>query len=348
MSGPIPVRRTGQSGPNLLRRTGTAAGSRSVFFGFVSLFALTLQNTALVLLMKHSLNTGRRHYSAAAAVTASEMLKLAFSALVALRTEGRKPLVHAFAQLQTQTHMALPSVLYLLQNNLLFQAVNKLPVSVYIVCAQTKTLTSAFFSYVLLGTLLDSRQMFSLVLLTFAMVLVQAPASTDSSEIRTGGTSDTAIGILAVLVASLTSGFAGVYLEKIYKSDSNGCSALLKNMQLACFSVPLSLLATIVTRDEMMHREGIFTGFDATVASVCFLQAAGGIIVASVMRHASTILKCFAISISICLCSAVSFVQGGESLTWYKSCGIAMVNFATVYYSTGGKNLISTVGRLPP
>jgi UDP-sugar transporter A1/2/3 len=334
-------------GPNLLRRTSTAAGSRSFFFCYVSLFALTLQNTALVLLMKRSMNTGRRQYSAAAAVTVSEMLKLAFCACVALRTEGREPLARAFAQLPTQIHMTLPSILYILQNNLLFQAVHKLPVGVYIVCAQTKILTSAFFSYVLLGTLLDSRKKLSLVLLTFGMVLVQAPASTGSSEILTGSTSDAAVGILSILAASLTSGFAGVYLEKIYKSDSNGCSALLKNMQLACFSVPLSFLVTIVTRNEMMHKDGIFIGFDAFVAAVCFLQAAGGIIVAAVMRHASTIMKCFAISISICLCTAVSFVQGDETLTWYKSCGIALVNFATVYYSIGEKIRSSTVGRMP-
>ena len=53
-----------------------------------------------------------------------------------------------------------------------------------------------------------------------------------------------------------------------------------------------------------------------------------------VMRHASTLLKCFAVSISICACTVISILQGDEELSLQLSSGILVVNIATFIYGT--------------
>lgn len=52
-------------------------------------------------------------------------------------------------------------------------------------------------------------------------------------------------GFSAVLVASLLSGFAGIYFEKILKGSAP-VSVWMRNVQMAIFAIPSSLLASLV------------------------------------------------------------------------------------------------------
>ena len=124
------------------------------------------------------------------------------------------------------------------------------------------------------------------------------------------------LGIAAVLLSSLLSGFANVYLEKRVKRTA--VSIWMRNVQLGLFCIPqsASLLLAPATKAAVASH-GLFVGFDPLVWSVVALKAIGGLLVAAVVKYADNILKTFATAISIlitCLLSPAGvtarFVQG--------------------------------------
>eukprot|EP00223_Ostreococcus_mediterraneus_P006160 CAMPEP_0179696138 /NCGR_PEP_ID=MMETSP0936-20121108/6690_1 /TAXON_ID=548131 ORGANISM="Ostreococcus mediterraneus, Strain clade-D-RCC2573" /NCGR_SAMPLE_ID=MMETSP0936 /ASSEMBLY_ACC=CAM_ASM_000574 /LENGTH=172 /DNA_ID=CAMNT_0021569033 /DNA_START=1157 /DNA_END=1675 /DNA_ORIENTATION=- len=149
---------------------------------------------------------------------------------------------------------------------------------------------------------------------------------------------ETLRGMVAVFTAAFTSGFAGVYLEKMYKEvGAQKRSVWFRNAQLACFSVPVAVIGSGWCDGERLRaNEGIFQGYDSIVLLVIALQAAGGLVVASVLRYAGNILKCFAVSISICNCAVATTIlstNGEHGLSSSSTLGIALVIGSTFLYS---------------
>ena len=138
-----------------------------------------------------------------------------------------------------------------------------------------------------------------------------------------------------MFTAAFTSGFAGAYLEKMYKEvGAQKRSVWFRNAQLACFSVPVAVIGSWWCDGERL-REGVFQGYDGVVLLVIALQAVGGLVVAAVLRYAGNVLKCFAVSISICNCALATtvFVNDGHNLSVTASLGIALVIGSTFLYS---------------
>merc|ERR1712228_637622 len=108
--------------------------------------------------------------------------------------------------------VSVPALLYLFQNNLLFYAMERLDAALYQVTYQAKTLTTAVCSVVMLNRSISKQQWLSLVLLTAGVALAQFQPH--SSQTGQAVVDEQVRGILALLVACFTSGFAGVYTEK--------------------------------------------------------------------------------------------------------------------------------------
>lgn len=209
------------------------------------------------------------------------------------------------------------------------------------VCSQTKILTSAFFGLVLLKSHVTRQQAFALCVLVLGMVLVQidddATRTTTTTQPLEPGSSFR--GLLFVCSASVISGFVGAYLEKMYKEvDFIGMrrSIWFRNVQLAIFSVPLAAFTSYWRDGDSTNSNGVFQGYDIVVLLIVALHAIGGLIVAAVMRYASNVLKCFAVSLSICNCVIATthlFGDGEHSLSAMKASGICLVISATFAYS---------------
>lgn len=313
---------------------------------FSILSALTIQNTALVLCMKLSES---RPYIASIVVASSECVKFTLSCCLVAMFEGKDLLTMAFVEVPEHApRFALPSLLYVIQNNLLFEGVRLLSPTVYIVCSQSKILTSAFFGVLMLKSRITSRQFLALCSLIYGMILLQSEtkAVRDASVHTSGSVAiDTSIslkGVLIVLLASTTSGFAGTYLEKMYKDTGKSTKTTTKrsiwfrNVQLACFSIPISLCTAYWQDIERLKSEGPFQGFGMLVAIIITLQAIGGLVVAAVMLYASNILKCFAVSASICSCAIATkflFEDSGDDLGVRQVIGIMIVMCSTFMYA---------------
>jgi UDP-sugar transporter A1/2/3 len=90
-----------------------------------------------------------------------------------------------------------------------------------------------------------------------------------------------------------------------------------------------------VLRDSAQIGRGrFFQGYDIVVAIIVVLQATGGLVVAIVMRHAGNILKCFAVSISMCNCAVFTFLVSSEQTNVSTLViGLALVVVTTFAYS---------------
>ena len=224
----------------------------------ISLVVFTLQNAMFVLLMRGSklMNT---HYNSSVAVLVTEALKLPLS--VALLCFEKGGVGAACSQLHKDIvgapvdtlKIAIPAVLYTVQNNALFIAMEHLEAAVFQVTYQLKTLTTAVLTVAMLGRSLGRHQWGALLLLMAGTALVQEPKK-DGAKAGDAGASGFAIGVGATVVACVCSSLASVYLEKILTESKP--SIWVRNAQLCIFTIPVAWSATRVVDDKFMHEDG--------------------------------------------------------------------------------------------
>lgn len=204
--------------------------------------------------------------------------------------------------------LVIPAVIYTVQNNILYVALQNLDAATYSVCYQSKILTTAVFSVFLLGKRLNLGKWSALVVLTFGVALTQLPHEDEPNPASTPNDQSPLLGFCCVMLAACTSGFAGVYFEMLLKSSIT--SLWVRNIQMGLPSIVLSLINVFVCDWHKVSRAGFFQGYDRGVVGVIVVQAAGGLVVAVVVKYADNILKSFATAISIvasCFLSAIFF-----------------------------------------
>ena len=306
----------------------------SATVSLVALAALVAQNTALVIFLKLSFRDGDSTYSPSAAVLVTELAKVSLCSLKIKRSD----VFLAVSEIRGQWILFVPSALYVWQNNLLFFAAERLSPVAYIVCSQSKILTTAALSRVFLGTKLSTLQCISLFLLVLGIILVQISATNVRLDIETVPLAESVAGICAILTASFTSATAGIVLEKIYKTSSESITHTIwsRNVQLGFISIPFAYVGWICARLVDRKVGYIFSGFDTNVWAVITLQAAGGIITAFVMKFANNIVKCLAIALSICCCAVYSVIKAENQLSTEMVVGIATVMAASLLYAMTG------------
>ena len=92
------------------------------------------------------------------------------------------------------------------------------------------------------------------------------------------------VGLMAVLCAACTSGFSGVYFEKILKGSTT--SLWLRNVQMGIPSVIVAFLMIYIKDRQELARQGFLGGYSPIVWTVVTVQAVGGLIVAVVVKYA--------------------------------------------------------------
>ncbi|KAJ4983952.1 udp-galactose transporter [Stagonosporopsis vannaccii] len=155
----------------------------------LSLVTLTFQNSALILIMHYSRvmpAVGGQRYHTSTSVFLNEVLKLGVSLTMALYDMSKTlpsnttvaTLFHALTTAMFTNEswkLAVPALLYTLQNTLQYVAVSNLDAATFQVTYQLKILTTAMFSVLMLGRSLSSRKWLSLLVLVVGVSIVQLP-----------------------------------------------------------------------------------------------------------------------------------------------------------------------------
>jgi len=283
---------------------------------YISLVSLILQTTCVVLLLRYSRTKQTEPYVSSTAIVASEFIK-GVICVVLVWLENDRSFDRLFRKLNEEIYrkpadtlkLAVPSGLYAIQNNLIFVALSNLNAATYQVSYQLKILTTALCSVFMLGKKIHQHQWFSLCMLAIGVAFVTWPSS-DEMDKRSAAQSHNSwaqqiVGFTAVLSSTLTSGFAGVYFEKILKTGPT--SVWIRNIQLAIFGTLFGLVIVFIFDAKQVMDKGFFQGYTTVVWLVVLLQAMGGLIIAAVIKYADNIIKGFATSLSIILSSVVSY-----------------------------------------
>lgn len=334
--------------------------------GVVSL--LVTQNVSLILALHNlrSNDTESRLYCPAVAVAMGEICKFVIWLGVAQRPAGFPAVTRwmieqwtVASQRYDTLRMALPSILYVVQTNLLYFALGYLDPITYQLLGQLKTLASAGFMVALLGRRLKPLQWIALVVLTAGISAVQLASVPPARPENYANGSRTLyfLGVTAVIMASLTSGFAGVYLEKIFKTgmsreavddvepgtqkSSSASHHLIDdlaaaNLRLGFFSIPFAVTSSLATSCGP-GASGCWTAAIKWPALAWFSvlnSAAGGIFVALTIKYLDNIIKSFAMTSSIVLAgllgSASREARGAE---WW--IGVSAVLLSVWMYHIG-------------
>lgn len=224
----------------------------------------------------------------------------------------------------------IPASLYALQNNLAFYALNNLDPATFQVAYQLKILTTAIFSVLLVHKRIRRKQWLALLLLFIGVSLVQLPSKSDNKHDEPIG-KNRLLGLLSVVICCMSSGFSGVYFERLIKLNAKQ-SLWIRNFQLAIFCLIISAIGMLYQDYKAIRLHGFFQGYSITTWLVVFLQAFGGLIVATVVKHADNVLKGFATSISIILSTLLSlclFDNFNPSKNFYYGATIVIVSTIT-------------------
>nr|XP_038039066.1 UDP-N-acetylglucosamine transporter isoform X18 [Anas platyrhynchos] len=281
---------------------------------YLSLSILVFQTTSLVLTMRYSrtLKEEGPRYLSSTAVVLAELLKILTCILLVykdskcnLRALNRVLHDEILNKPMETLKLAIPSGIYTLQNNLLYVALSNLDAATYQVTYQLKILTTALFSVSMLSKKLGVYQWLSLVILMTGVAFVQWPSDSQATAAKEHSAGSQFVGLMAVLIACFSSGFAGVYFEKILKETKQ--SVWIRNIQLGFFGSIFGLMGVYIYDGEQLSKNGFFQGYNQLTWIVVVLQALGGLVVAAVIKYADNILKGFATSLSIILSTLISY-----------------------------------------
>nr|XP_040582278.1 LOW QUALITY PROTEIN: UDP-galactose translocator-like [Lepeophtheirus salmonis] len=296
---------------------------------YVSLITLTGQNALLGLSMRYGRTRSGDMFFESTAVLMAEIVKMMTCLWLVFNGEGNRSYSEwkkclwntIIVNYRDTLKVCIPSCVYLIQNTLLYVAAENLDVATYQITYQLKIFTTAIFAYFILKKVLIKSQWLSLVLLIIGVATVQL---SDAKENQQAHTEQNRIkGFLAATTATVLSGFAGIYFEKILKGSD--VTVWMRNLQLSMLSIPLGLLTSYWRHSEDIDSKGFFHGYDFFVWYLVVLNATGGLLVAVVVKYADNILKGFACSLAIIISSIASIFLFGFQISFPFVIGAALV-----------------------
>mmetsp|Transcript_19036 Transcript_19036/g.41136 ORF Transcript_19036/g.41136 Transcript_19036/m.41136 type:complete len:301 (+) Transcript_19036:184-1086(+) len=257
----------------------------------VSLGVLLLEHCSTVTLTRYTQQRADvTRASPTVAVLLTELLKMCFSvgleltSLFGIGSASSPRKLHAAVCLRQWDTMrlAVPSLLYTLQNNLIFVALAHLEVVTFQVLYQAKLLITAVLSVIFLGHRLTAMQWAALLMLTIGVVAVELSNSEEvpqAKRSRRNVQQDTftlGVGTVSAFAAALLSSTAGIYFEVIVKAKELDAPSLwTRNVQLGLFSIPLAFGGVLVAGPASWDPNVLLQGFDWVVILLVLLNASG-------------------------------------------------------------------------
>jgi len=238
--------------------------------------------------------------------------------------------------------ISVPALLYLVQNSLLYVALSNLSAPLFQVTYQSKLLTTAVVSVIMLNRRYSVKQWICLASLGLGVAIVVLGAKSDDKkedknealENEDKPTQSLFLGLVCVTISCLCSALAGVYFEKVLKKVDKGSSRApvslwMRNIQLAFFSVCIAI-AQLFFMTGKDSEKTFMHGFTGWVWAVVLLQAGGGLLVAAVIKYADNVLKGMATGVSVVVSTGMSMVLFGTPVTFQFAVG-AIIILSSVY-----------------
>ncbi len=325
--------------------------TNSSSFRIFLLILMVIQNSSVVLVGRYTRDSksSSELYVVNHLIIITELMKFIFASILEYKITNGK-LIQSIQENIINVPLdalkiTIPSFLYLLQNTLLYVALSNLSAPMFQVTYQSKLLTTALVSVVMLQRKYSMKQWLCLTSLGVgvAIVVLGATEQKDSAAAVVEDSSkpeqSLTVGLTAVTIACFSSALAGVYFEKVLKTNTtvNGevkkpVSMWMRNIQMAFFSVIIGLVNGYRLTGEDAAKP-FMHGFTSWVWIVVLLQAGGGLLVAAVIKYADNVLKGMATGVSVVTSTACSMVLFGTPLTAQFAVGAILILMSVYLFS---------------
>lgn len=331
----------------------------SPWFRHSILIILCCQNAGHALLTRYSQGILKESYSSTEVVLVGEFIKVVVSGYLTVTDKADSDAVGSgFGKLLWLTvhskKIIILVILYSIANILSYFALARVDASAYTVLLQLKIFTTAFFAVIMLGRNISTTKWRALLLLVLGCILVASPTfnrpvdcelelarglsgSKGNNRLANDHNVFTSIlGICAVLVMVMISGYSAIYFESMLKKAGESITIWERNFQLALYSTFL-LLGIVIwemqTDEESENPFTFFKGWTINTVLIATIQAVGGLLVAATLKYADAVLKTLATSGAIVLSALLGWLLLGGQLDIFVSIGCVSTILAIFNYT---------------
>ncbi|KAJ8397614.1 hypothetical protein AAFF_G00436130 [Aldrovandia affinis] len=305
----------------------------SVVFKLYCLTVMTLVAATYTVALRYTRTVSSDLYFSTTAVCITEVIKLFLSLGMLARETGSfgrfkssiiENVIRSPAELMK---LSIPSLVYAVQNNMAFIALSNLDAAVYQVTYQLKIPCTALCTVLMLNRSLNRLQWFSVFMLCGGVTLVQwTPVEATKVQVQ----QNQFLGFMAIAVAVICSGFAGVYFEKVLKSSDT--SLWVRNIQMYLSGIVVTLAGVFMSDGAQVLAKGFFFGYTPWVCFVIMMASVGGLYTSVVVKYTDNIMKGFSAAAAIVLSTVASVTLFGLQITVTFASGALLVCISIYLY----------------
>jgi UDP-sugar transporter A1/2/3 len=221
------------------------------------------------------------------------------------------------------TIAAVPAIIYAVQGVLQYQSHQHLDAVTFNGLTQTKTLSAAFWCYILLGRPQSPLQLLALGILCGSALLFQGKV-TKPTEDRF------MLGVVPCVAATLLSGLAGALSQKgLQIAGGKGRGAYFYAMEVSMYSA----LTLLVTQRDW---GGFFRNWDRNTLIPIVSKAAGGVLTVLVHKYTGSVSKGFSLMFGLVLAGMLQSSLTQKPLPLEQVVGTVLVIFSGwLHFTTG-------------
>ncbi|GCB73305.1 CMP-sialic acid transporter [Scyliorhinus torazame] len=305
----------------------------SLLFKLYCLTVMTLVAATYTVALRYTRTVLTEMYFATTAVCITEVIKLILSLGMLTRDTGSLSRLlstlheHIIRSPKELLKLSIPSLVYAVQNNMAFVALSNLDAAVYQVTYQLKIPSTALCTVLMLNRSLSKLQWASVFMLCAGVMLVQwKPVEATKVQVE----QNPFLGFVAIAIAVLCSGFAGVYFEKVLKSSDT--SLWVRNIQMYMSGIVVTAFGVYLSDGAQVMEKGFFYGYTHWVWFVVSLASLGGLYTSVVVKYTDNIMKGFSAAAAIVISTVASVLLFGLQITLSFISGSILVCISIYYY----------------
>lgn len=268
---------------------------------------LTVLTSSQGILTTLSQSNGGYKYDYATVPFLAEVLKLLVSSLILWRECQTSPSPRITTEWKTVRLFPIPSIIYLIHNNVQFATLTYVDTSTYQIMGNLKIVTTGILFRLFLKRKLSTLQWMAIVLLAVGTTTSQVKGCGEAScdSLFTAPIPGYLLGVLSACLSAS----AGVYTEYLMKKNND--SLYWQNVQLYTFGSVFNMARLLLDDFRGGFEKGpwwqrLFDGYSITTWMVVLNLGSTGLLVSWLMKYADNIVKVYSTSMAMLLTMVLS------------------------------------------
>ncbi|CAL1386463.1 unnamed protein product [Linum trigynum] len=310
---------------------------------------LTVLTSSQGILTTLSQTKGSYLYDYATVPFLAEFFKLLVSGLLLWREFRVTPSMRITTEWKTVRLYPIPSIIYLIHNNVQFATLTYVDTSTYQIMGNLKIVTTGILFRLFLKRKLSNLQWMAIILLAVGTTTSQVKGCGAASceSLFSAPIPGYMLGALSACLSAL----AGVYTEFLMKKNND--SLYWQNVQLYTFGVLFNMAKLIVDDFQSGFEKGpwwqrLFNGYSVTTFLVVLNLGSTGLLVSWLMKYADNIVKVYSTSMAMLLTMVLSVLLFSFKPTLQLFLGIIICMMSLHMYFAPPHVLVDSPPKLKP